>query len=475
MTVELIGGEMLVWSDLDGTHGPAPAGGAALRSLLSGVTGRTLVAGPHDPDLLDALPAAPVTLLVRGVADAEALAERYASRAGWAICCGSLDKLATVPAYDTVVALDGLGRLGSAEAADCTGDETLSRLVAVLRPGGRLLLTVPNPFGLDRLVSLPAAPADADWAEGDEPHTPGRLRARLAAAGLPVVRDYAVYPGVGEPAVLLSDAVLGDVGLRGFLEATVGAAFSAGPAVLTDPVRLAVGALRHDLAAQLAPGWIFLAGGGPPGPAALIAPGPSVVRRDAAGRWVLGGGTPVPLGRTLADLLLAACRRRALPAVRELLTTWQASPVAGVPADRIVVDADGHLHGLAPAGEPLRALRRFAAAVIAAGDVHLWPSPADEAELTALLAGMTGREVEPHRVPGGEPAPAGVRELAMARDRLARELAEARSQHEFHRRTIAARDAELRRTRQLNAILAATAPGRAVTGLLRALRRAWRK
>jgi hypothetical protein len=248
---------------------------------------------------------------------------------------------------------------------------------------------------------------------------------------------------------------------------------------LAEPVRLAVGALRHDLADRLAPGWIFLAGAGAgagaAGPAALIAPGPSVVRRDSAGRWVLGDGSAVPLGRTLADLLQSACRRRALPAVRELLTTWQAGPVAGVPADRIVVDTDGRLHGLGPAGEPLRALRGFAAAVIAAGDAHLWPSPADEAELAALLAGMTGREVEPQHVPPGDPARAGVRELSMTRDRLARELAEARSQHEFYRRTIAARDAELKRVRRLNAVLTATAPGRAVTGVLRGLRRAWKK
>jgi len=152
---ELIGGEMSVWSDLDGTHGPAPAGDPSLFPLAGVVSGRTLVAGPHDPALIDAIPAGEITLLVRGVPDAEALAARYASRAGLTICCGSLEKLTATPPYDTVVALDGLDRLLTTEAADLTWDETLTHLLSLLRPQGRLLLRVENMFGVHRLLALP--------------------------------------------------------------------------------------------------------------------------------------------------------------------------------------------------------------------------------------------------------------------------------------------------------------------------------
>jgi hypothetical protein len=522
----LIGGEMPAWSDLDGTHGPAPAGGPALRQLLAAVTGRTLVAGPHDRALIDAIPAADVTVLVRGVADAEALTAHYAGRPGVTICCGSLEKLAAVPAYDTVLALDGLDRLCSPEAADASWDETFARLLTVLHPAGRLLLACENLFGLHRLLTLPADPADTAWTPADDhdparPRTLAHLRTRLAEAGLPVIRDYAVYPAPDRPTVLLSEEPLADPALRGYLEATLAAtqfapptagdgaaapgvdepavsgvgdraeggsatltgaghrgASGAGRAPIADPVRLVTGALRHDLAVELAPAWILQAGGGAAGPVAVV--GDAILRRDAAGRWEGASGRAVPLGRTLSGLLLAACQRRALPVVRELLTAWQGSAAAGVPADRVVVDDAAELHPLGRAGEPVRALRGFAAMAIAGGYAHLWPAPADEAELTALLAGMTGRELDPASVPAADPSAArpwaaAVRELTMARDRLERELAEARARHEFYERTIVHRDAELKRVRLVNAVLAATAPGRAATSGMRAARAAFRR
>ncbi|GAA2615634.1 hypothetical protein [Paractinoplanes durhamensis] len=453
--IQLIGGEMTVWSDLDGTHGPAPAGDPTLRPLLAGATGRVLVAGPHAPELLDAIPSDQVTLLVRGIPDAEALA----SRPGVTVCCGSLEKLTGLPAYDTVIALDGLDRLRSAEADDASWDETLTQLLALLSPQGRLLLRLENLFGLDRLVALPPAPADTEWVTPDDetrPTGPDAMRARLAAAGVPVVRDYAAYPGA-----LLGGAVLADPALRGFLEATLVAA--------AEPAHLITGALRHNLADDLAPAWIFLAGPGATGPEALIAAGE--VRRDAGGRWVRGDDRPVPLGRTLEGLLLAACGRRAQPELRELLTAWQRSPAAGVPAAQVLVDADGRFHPLAPAGAAVEALRRLAATMVDGGYAYLWPSPADEASLTALLAGMTGRELDPRDVPTvSRSGRETVRELTIARDRLAGELAEARAQHEFYERQIASRDHELKRVRQLNAVLSATAPGKAAHTLVRGVR-----
>nr|WP_296064050.1 hypothetical protein [uncultured Actinoplanes sp.] len=474
----LIGAEMLLWSDLDATHGPAPAGGAALRCLLPAVSGRTLVAGPHAADLLDALAAAcpELTVLVRGVPDASSLTARYAGHPGVTVLCGSLEKLAAVPAYDTVVALDGLDRLVSAESEDLSWGETLALLAGVLRPSGRLLLAVENMFGLHRLVSLPASPADTDWVVAGEhdpsrPASPSRLRSHLASAGLSMVHDHAAYPGV-----LAGRAFLDDPGLGGFLAATLSTAVTATTDVLTDPRRLVTGALRSGLAADLAPAWIVLAGKGSAGEPSW----PDAVIASASGdvREIRLPAPDLPRGRTLEDLLLAACQRRDLPSVRELLTAWLAGPAAGVPAGQVIVGPCGDHTALAAAVDPRLALRLFAAEVIRGGHAGLWPAPTTEPELTALLAGMTGRELDPADVPA-RPAPSAhdVRSLTVERDRLAKELAEARAKHEWYESMLRSREAELKRVRQVNKVLRATMPGRAATTLyggLRAGRRAVR-
>lgn len=491
MTARLIGGEMLVFSDLDGRHGPPPVGAAALRPLLVAAAGRVLVAGPHAPELIDALPAEQMTVLVRGLSDAEALTERYAGRPGVTVLCGSLDKLAAAPAYDTVIALDGLGRLRSAEddAAEQSWADDLGLLAGVLRSGGRLLLALENLFGLHRLLAPAAEPADADWADVGgydpaRPAAPARLRAALREAGLTVVRDYAAFPSPGQPAVLLGGELLAADEVRGFVAAAVRSVCVPQGGALADPRRVATGALRAGIAAELAPAWFVLARRGPAEaldtPAGIVADGPVAdeVRRDAAGRWTRGGAA-VPTGGTLDELLLAASLRRDLPGLRELLTAWQAGGTAGVPADRVVAGASGVLTALAPAGDPLVALRLLAAAMIGEGHAFLWPAPAGEPELTVLLAAMAGREIEAGAVPAlpAVPRAPAVRELVMDRDRLTRELAEARARHEWLEKMLTAREDELKRVRRINAVLLATLPGKAATasvGGLRAGKRAAR-
>jgi hypothetical protein len=499
MTVTLIGGEMPLWSDLDATHGPLPAGGAALRPLLGAIAGRTLVVGPHDPDLIAALPVSDVTVLVRSESDAAVL-DRYA------VLCGSLEKVPAVAAYDTVVAFDGLDRLISAEAPDRSWDEILSLVAGLVRPGGRLLLRVENPFGLHRLVALPPGLSDADWVVAEAPGGLEKVRGRLAGAGLAVVREFAAYSsGVSSSrassgahssyASLLTDSFAKDPDLSGFVEARLSAAVTATKDVLADPRRLAIGAVRSGLVSELAPGWIILAEKGPGAgeaganrdasvgssavwaderPAAGVVSWPdAVIVVDGAAREIRLPDPGLPRGRTLEDLLLAACRRRDLPAVRELLNAWLRGPASGVPAGQVVVDADGQHVGLAPAAHPLVTLREFAAEVIRGGYADLWPAPIGEAELTALLAGMTGRELEPAdvpAVPAERRTAVSVRELTTERDRLAKELAEARAKHQWYENMLRNREAELKRVRQINKVLKATMPGRAATSLYGGLR-----
>jgi hypothetical protein len=470
MTARLIGGEMVAWSDLDGQHGPGPVSAAAVRPLLASASGRTLVAGPHDPELLDSLPSEQLTLLARGLPDAELLADRFAGRPAVTVLCGSLEKLAAAPAYDTVVALDGLGRLRSAEdeaAGDSWADD-LARLVAVLRPGGRLLLGLENLFGLHRLLAPAPEPADADWSAAGEfdptrPAAPAQLRAALAAAGLEVLADYAAFPAAGEPSVLLGSALLADPARRGWVTATVRRTLPDDQAALADPGWIVAGALRAGIGAELAPGWFVVAQRGAGEdlsfPAAIVADQPDIP--DIAA---------LPAGPALDELLLGAALRRDLPALRELLTGWQAGDAAGVPADQIVAAPDGTLRPLGSPGDPVAALRRLAATMIREGYAYLWPAPADEAELTALLGAMAGREVG--EVPAGPPAGTSRRELVMERDRLTRELAEARAKHQWYETMLLGREAELKRVRRINTMLLATMPGKAAKASYAGLRRA---
>ncbi|MFI7604613.1 hypothetical protein ACIBTV_05760 [Micromonospora sp. NPDC049366] len=519
MNLRLTGGEMPLWSDLDGRHGPGPVHGRVLTPLLAGAAGRTLVVGPLDPALLDTVPTDDLTVLVRGLADAEALAARLAGRPGAVVLCGGPERLATEPAYDTVLALDGLERLRSTEGADLTWDETLTLLVAALRPGGALLLAVENHLGLHRLVAAPAAVTDSQWAtvgeyDSGRPAGLARLRARLTDAGLHVTDAHTVWPTPLAPTVLLSPGLLADPEAVGFLQATLGRACAGWPEALTDPGRLAATAVRHGAATELAPAWILRAeratlgwggsdragddaagsarragaapsgpGGGAGRPVGLVALGDDhfdLVDRPAGRPLVRrpdGTTTPVPTGRTLEDLLIGAALRHDLPTVRELLHRWQASRHAGVPADQVVATLGGGLAPLVPALPPGSALRHLAVRLIDAGLAHLWPSPADPVELALTLAALAGSAFEP--VPPTDDASTradtpSYRELLATRDRLARELGEAREREEWYERTLAAREGELRRAREIVALLSGTPTARAGRLVLAGARRARR-
>lgn len=502
MKVHLIGGDMVAGSDLDGRHGPGPVRGQVLAPLLASARGRVLIAGPHDPLLIDPLLIDDLTLLVRTVPDADALADRYADRPGVAVYCGAVEKLVAVPPYDTVVALDGLARLSSAEGAEPTWAEALQTLFDVLRPGGRLLLGMENFLGLHRMVALRPRLGDMEWVVAGE-HDPTRpaglpqVRACLQAAGLDVARTYAGYPAPTAPTVLFDTDALAGAGPHGLAEATVGRACASPVPVLTDPVRLATDAVRHALGAELAPGWIVVAHRGPAGaqpalqslPEALVVteetrvdlhrgPGDGWTRRsDGAAIGV------VPRGRTLQDLLLGACLRRDLPAVRELLGSWQAGMVAGVPADQVIVGPDGSLTALTVPGEPAVALLEFAATLIDGGYEHPWPGRPDAADLAVTLAAAIGRDGDA-ALPAAEALPwrarpdAGAfRELAAERDRLAGELADARAKALWYEEMLTSRDDALKRAQRVVALLSGTPSaraGRIVVGGIRVVRRAGR-
>lgn len=387
--ITLPGGEMLAWSDLPqerlANGGPL----AALAARLVPPGARVLVAGPHDPALLDQLTHAEVTCLLRSHPDAVALAHRAAR-----VVVGGPAGLPDDETYDVVIAAAGLDPVESVEGTRLGWDAVLARLVAAVRPGGALLLRLDNPLGLHRLVDTTpwyARRDDSAWAIGgvlDRAHPANRdqLRERLGAVGLRPAACWAAYPGVSTPTALLdADHLDRDAG-SGLFDAVLHGACAGGftsATVLQDPARLAVDALHAGRAADLAPGWLTLAHRpadptdpttptveadlpvalvqtGRPGIGVLeVLNGPSGWRwgliptteattpavapfasREAAYRDADALSGPVPSGRLLRTLLLDAALRRDLAALRALLRGY-----AGWLADQ--ADTDGRIAGAA--------------------------------------------------------------------------------------------------------------------------------
>ncbi|MFI6068824.1 class I SAM-dependent methyltransferase [Micromonospora sp. NPDC051227] len=400
--ITLPGGEMLAWSDLPqerlANGGPL----AALAARLVPPGARVLVAGPHDPALLDQLTHAEVTCLLRSHPDAVALAHRAAR-----VVVGGPAGLPGDDTYDVVIAAAGLDPVESVEGTRLGWDAVLVRLVAALRPGGALLLRLDNPLGLHRLVDTTpwyARRDDSAWVIGgvlDRAHPANRdqLRERLGAVGLRPAACWAAYPDVSTPTALLDADHLDRGAGSGLFDAVLHGACAGGftnATVLQDPARLAVDALHAGRAADLAPGWLTLAHRpasqtdpttptvdrdlpvalvqtGRPGIGVLeVLGGPSGWRwgpiptteattpavapfasREAAYRDADALSGPVPSGRLLRTLLLDAALRRDLATLRALLrgyAGWLAdqadtdSRIAGAAAlagtDNVVVDGE---------------------------------------------------------------------------------------------------------------------------------------
>ncbi len=446
--VRLLGGELLTWSDAEGSSGRLPVRGEVLGELLRSVIpsdARILVAGPHDQALVELTISlgGQVTCLLRSMADAAALAERTPQAEVW---CGGLDKLDGE--FDVVVALDGLDRLGTPDCGPLDWRAALTRLAARVADGGTLLAAVENELGVHRLVEIdrPELRQSREWWRLAEPWAadPNAVGEVLTAADLPVDRWYAGFPRPAAPGLLL-DAELaascapGSVPAR-LLDAACTGDVSARP-VLGEPRELLAGAVRGSLAARLAPFWIVVAGpGGGPLPDALVLEGGedprwsavSVMATEATGKWARRpGGEPaapctegrvvrdparlsgaVPEGASVEQQLLAACRRHDLPAVRTLLRGYAAWLAAGPAADQrafatldnvacageryALLDPGWTLTGPSPFDDALaRALRRFATRLMASGAPHPWPSGLDVHEITTVLHAIAGRPADP--------------------------------------------------------------------------------
>ncbi|MFD8528159.1 hypothetical protein ACFV0L_12185 [Streptosporangium canum] len=437
---------MLEWSD-DGPGGPPGAGvlGELLRPLLTG--GRVLVAGPHPAELLDAAAAGAgeLSVLLRSHSDACRLAEHHEAT----VYCGSLEKAAFPEAFDVVIALDGVERLTSSDHAAGSWAESLGRLTAMLAPGGTLVLGVENPLGVHRFAGDPSEVhqrPDDDWAavelDQSRPVNLERLTDLLNGSGLTVGRSYAAYGHAAGPHLLLDVSVLEAASAPTALAVAACVGVFGTPAAGYDARHLGRMAIAGGLGARVAPRWVVMAhaAGGRPvtSPVALTADA------DAAPYWRLscelapaarGGWTrrargdrtlrvsgrvtrtpelldgPVPEGRFLAEILMAACARNDVVAIRELLGLFRRwveghgadgrvpASTAFAAADNVVFDGTGfamldaswQLPGELDLDVALaRILRHFAVRLLDSGQWHPWSWQVGADRLTLTLLAMAG-------------------------------------------------------------------------------------
>jgi hypothetical protein len=375
--IQLIGGEMLQWSDVSGDSGRLPVRGEVLTALIGRAVpqdAKVLIAGPHDARLVRLLldRAQQVTCLIRSVPDGEQLVELDGGRGRLRVICGSVDRLGPGEPFDAIVALDGLDRLTSPDSTTYLWADLLAALAGRLAPEGVLLLSLENELGIHRLseADLPELRrGDELWGipQGEDPTCPAdaaRFEAALAALELRDTRSYAVFARPMTPTALLAvDAVERNISAAGRLDQKLGTVIDAACGqgsgerfLLGDPRRLAATAARGGLAARLAPAWIAVtrrSGAALDLPDVLMADGSenplwsavAALDETAPGRWTrrpaddeqpsrahgrvvrelsrLAG--PVPDGTLVEQLVLTGLRRHDLPGVRRLLrefTEW---------------------------------------------------------------------------------------------------------------------------------------------------------
>ena len=257
--VQVVRGEMQPWTD---HTTPRPALAALLTDVVP-ANRRTLILGPHAPQLIESVLAhsADVTILVRSVADAQQLGEDFGPCLQ--VIAGALDGLQTEP-YDVIIASDGLDRVLGYDSTDLSWTARLAALAALAAPDAVVVLGLENEFSLLNLL---------DSRPADERHGDDEWRPLHDDPTRPVSVDQL------KSALPWASEVYADFGSRTFVRADVAA--TARPGEL--PTRLAATALesadapllspaaegtdtaaRAGLLAAIPTGWLAIVGAQPP-------------------------------------------------------------------------------------------------------------------------------------------------------------------------------------------------------------------
>jgi hypothetical protein len=450
LAVDVVRGEMQPWSDYSGKRGPVR--GPVLRALLDDVLpeqARTLIVGPHGADLVEAVvaKASETTLLVRSVSDATELSEQFGDKLQ--VVAGALDGLAGAdkPAFDVVVAADGLDRVLGYDSDDLDWSQRLDALAAVASPEAVLVLGLENEFSLTNLLDRRPADerhADDEWRPlHDDPSRPvstDQLASELARVGFESSVAYAAFSVEETPFALLSAEVAaaarpGQLPARLAVEALEAAAVAV--PLLAPVAEGAESAARAGLLGATPTGWIAVTGS-VRHPVYAQTPGhPSVLTADATDTgWSVavtagtadaaspelrfdGEAVPsaVPGGVTAETLLFRLAAAEDVPGFRDLagrLGDWARSQTGSQTLlrwDDVVVDGQSFAFGVSPwqtvAEESKKDLlaaawQRFHDRLISGHRRHPWPPWMIGDDLVSTWLAMSGIEA-PAQVPATGP------------------------------------------------------------------------
>jgi hypothetical protein len=270
--VRLIGGEMLLWSDLEpevGVTARSPLLLPAVDRLMPG-RGRVLVLGLHQLELLERLAGehTDIDVVVRGWKDADALAHDTGHLPNVHIHCGDAGRLPATARYELVVALAGVDAIMTPDGLALDAQALLDRLIEFVADDGRLLVALENPFGLDRIISAQTRlerDASSDWPRPGRGFGGPSLRdvdARFAEAGFRITERLCLYPAPADPAIAVIPAALEDPSsaaeLADLLGYVVEQAMSERPTVM-DPFATVEAAVLAGFGDRLSPGWLLVA------------------------------------------------------------------------------------------------------------------------------------------------------------------------------------------------------------------------
>jgi hypothetical protein len=423
MSVEIIPGEMRLWTDRASALRP-PAGGAAVLALLESVKtdGDVLVLGPHDDDVLAPLTGRPVTVVVRSLTDAEEIAARHDVE----VVCGDYAEFCKRAGrtWDLVVALDGLDRVASNDWPTPPWADRFALLGPLVSASGRLLLAVDNPSSALSLADARPLAERRETGDWEPPAALDRTRPRTVA-DLPAGTLYAGAWAPSAPGVLVAPSQAGDVRVRSALGRALAAVGDR--ELLLDPLPYVAEQIAAGRFADVATSWVVVTG---PPPAYEPFPGEP------------------PAGELVADRAVALAQAEDLAGLRALMKAYL--PEATAFPDATLESGET----LAPDEATPTAAATWLARRLLAPDVRrIWPRWLDAGGVARSLAAMAGTTLDdaPVALPPLPVVDTDLRSLRAVNETLRGELEALRGELFAQRRLIENRDRQLeRRTGRLH-------------------------
>ncbi|WP_327639419.1 hypothetical protein OHB24_13925 [Kribbella sp. NBC_00482] len=445
--VQVVRGEMQPWTD---HTTPRPALAALLTDVVP-ANRRTLILGPHAPQLIESVLAhsADVTILVRSVADAQQLGEDFGPCLQ--VIAGALDGLQTEP-YDVIIASDGLDRVLGYDSTDLSWTARLAALAALAAPDAVVVLGLENEFSLLNLL---------DSRPADERHGDDEWRPLHDDPTRPVSVDQL------KSALPWASEVYADFGSRTFVRADVAA--TARPGEL--PTRLAATALesadapllspaaegtdtaaRAGLLAAIPTGWLAIVGAQPSHDLYTQTADTVLTATQTLTGWdttITGDPSPtptltfdpsvvpstIPSGVSVESVLFRLASAEDVPAFRKLaadLGEWVTTSRVIVRWDDVIYDGDSFAYGVSGwvAEESVEkedllaaAWARFHDRLLGQHRRHPWPPWMLGDDLVSTWLGMSGVEppeqtqaLSPDTLPATTEQVARGKELATALD-----------------------------------------------------------